>query len=442
MLKPDCITALLPADLEKIYIAYSGGVDSHVLLHIVALNPKLKSKVTAIYVHHGLQDEADAWAEHCRVISLGLDVSYKAINVSIDKSSGKSLEELAREARYQVLKPLLDKNDVVLLAQHREDQLETVLLQLFRGAGVQGLSGMPESILFGKGRMCRPLLDVSKQDINDYAVNNQLSWIEDPSNKSDDFDRNFLRNQIVPELKTKWPAIDVTVARAARHCASAHVQLNELAISLFKQIVDESDQTLDIQKLKVLDSDKQSLVLRQWFKESQLRMPAEKLIFSIINEVVNAAESKNPEIKGKGYSIRRYRNRLFCLKTVKFYKPLSEQAWPVNTKKIELSDNSVLCISDSDQGIPKHLWESAEVLVKFRQGAEKIRLPGRAGRHTLKKLYQERGIPPWQRGMIPLIYIDKQLAAVANLWISADYFSINKEPCYKINSNINIFTYS
>jgi len=442
MLKTDCIAALLPADHEKIYIAYSGGVDSHVLLHLIALNPALKQKITAVYVHHGLQDEADEWAEHCRTICLGLGVSYRVVNVSIDISSGKSLEELAREARYHALKPLLSQNDVVLLAQHREDQLETVLLQLFRGAGIQGLSGMPANISFGKGVMCRPLLDVSKQDITDYAVNNQLSWIEDPSNKSDDFDRNFLRNQIIPELKTKWPALDVTVARSARHCASAHLQLNDLAISLYEQIVDESDQTLNIQQLKGLTSDKQSLVLRQWFKVNQLRMPAEKIVLSIINEVVNAAESKNPEIKGKDYSIRRYRNRLFCLKAINLDKPLSEQSWPVNTNKIQLSDNSMLCITDSKQGIPKRLWEKAEVLVKFRQGAEKIKLPGRDGRHTLKKLYQEKGIPPWQRSMIPLVYIDKQLAAVANLWISADYFSINKEPCYRIDSNIKIFTYS
>ncbi len=436
-----CFTALLALNPNKIFIAYSGGVDSHVLLHLISHNPQLKHKVTAVYVNHGLQDEADAWAEHCQVVALTLGVRFRSIKVEVDKSSRKSLEELARDARYQALKALLGQNDVVLLAQHREDQMETVLLQLFRGAGVQGLSGMPIHIAFGKGYMYRPLLDISKQNIDNYAITNQLSWIEDPSNKRDDFDRNFLRNQIIPKLKQKWPALDRTVARSARHCANAHFQLDDLAVNLYKQIADEVTQTLDINLLLKLDKHKQTLLIRQWFKVNQLRMPAEKFVDSIFNQVINASESKNPEIKGQGYSIRRYRNKLFCLQDINFNPVLTEQSWPDNNRRINLANGSNLFITDSEQGISKKCWDNAKVVVKFRQGTEKIRLPGRKGHHTLKNLYQEKGIPPWQRSMIPLIYLDDQLAAVADLWVSEEYFSINKEACYRINSSTRIFTF-
>ena len=433
MLTSNCITAILPPKTEKIFIAYSGGVDSHVLLHLSALTEELKSKITAIYINHGLQAETDEWAEHCQTVAEDLGVKFKCLNVNVQKTAGKSLEELAREARYQAFKTLLGGHDVVLLAQHREDQMETVLLQLFRGAGVQGLSGMPVAISFGQGFMCRPFLDIAKQEIDNYAAGSKLSWVEDPSNKSDDFDRNFLRNQIVPQLKQKWPALDKTIARSARHCANAHRLSESLAKELFTQIVDNADQTLNIVQLLELDANRQYLVIRQWFKDNQLRMPAEKIMQGIVNEVIKAKESGNPEIRGQGYCIKRYRNKLFCLKSSDIDKESCEQHWTENTKQLELNDGSKLIISESAEGIQEAVWKKAKVTVKFRQGTEKIRLPGRVGSHTLKKLYQEKSIPPWQRSNIPLIYLDGNLVAVADLWVSADYFSHTKEPCYQID---------
>ena len=435
MLKPDYITSLLPTNIEQIILAYSGGVDSHVLLHLIASNPDLKSKIIAVYIHHGLQVEADGWGEHCQLVALNLGVRFKIIKVIIDDVSGKSIEELARDARYQALKPLLEAEGVLLLAQHREDQLETVLLQLFRGAGVQGLSGMPVEIPFGKGRMCRPLLDVSKQDIYDYAISNKLSWVEDPSNKSNDFDRNFLRNEIVPKLKQKWPALDKTVARSARHCANAHQLSEDVSKDFLSQIINKADHTLNIAKLIEHDSYMQSLGIRQWFKFNQLRMPAESVIHCILNELIKATESRNPELKGEGYRIRRYRDKLFCLKGKELEQQLVaiNQQWKSGLKQITLGNGAMLTIVDSEQGLSKRKWEIAEVSVRFRQGAEKIRLVGREGRHTLKKLYQEKGIPPWERNTIPLIYLDNQLAAIANLWVSADFCNNHEEPGYSID---------
>lgn len=292
---------------------------------------------------------------------------------------------------------------------------------------------MPQLTSFGKGRMCRPLLDISKQDIKDYAKLNNLSWVEDPSNNSNDFDRNFLRNQIVPELKKKWPVLDKTVARSARHCANTYHLTEELTADLLNIIINQSDQTLNIAKFLEHDSRMQSLALRQWFKVNQLRMPSEKIVHSIINEVINASESRNPEIRGGDYIIRRYRNKLFCLKPSSTKQSNCEVAWPSGSKQIVLQDSSKLVISDSMQGIPQNIWHAAEITIKFRQGKEKIKLPGREGRHTLKKLYQEHGVPPWERNIIPLIYLDNQLAAIANLWTSADFFNDQGKACYQIN---------
>lgn len=432
MLEIDCISSVIAPETKNVIIAYSGGVDSHVLLHLAASHVDLKPRVTAIYVDHGLQLEAKGWAGHCQTVAYDLGVKFKCLAVKIKRTAGQSLEELARDARYQALKTILGCDDVVLFAQHREDQMETVLLQLFRGAGVQGLSAMPQTMAFGAGTLIRPFLDVSKQEINDYAVKNKLCWVEDPSNKSDEFDRNFLRNQIVPQLKQKWPALDKTVARSARHCASAHQLTESVAEELLNQVRGKSGQVLSIVRLLALDDSKQYLVVRQWFKCQNLKMPSEKRVQSILNEVVKAKAEAHPEIKTQAYCIRRYRGELFCIQPTGFDGLPAELQWVAGVKQLLLSDGSKLELLESSIGIPKAVWESAEVKVRFRQGAEKISLPGRVGRHTLKNLYQEKAIPPWQRGKIPLLYLNNKLAAVADLWVDSNYFSDRNEPCYRI----------
>jgi len=428
MLESETVTSIISSKTENIYIAYSGGMDSHVLLYLASSIAEIKSKIIAVYVHHGLQIEADQWASHCEVTALALGVNFQCLTVNAQKLAGQSPEEVARDARYSVLKPLLGKRDVLLVAQHREDQLETVLLQLFRGAGVQGLSGIPLISDFGAGKKCRPFLDIAKRTMIDYAEQHKLSWIEDPSNQCNDFDRNFLRNKIIPELKQRWKGLDKTVSRTARHCAISHHQIDDLAQQLFSTVFFDTDQTLNITRLLELQSDKQHLVIRQWFKLKKLRMPTEKNVQAIINEVVLANDSANPEIKIQKHSIRRYRGKLYCLKEDDRY--IREGTWINNSMQWKLNNQQSLVLIEASEGIPKELWDNSEVTIKFRQGSEKIKLPGRQGRHSLKKLFQEKAIPPWERNQMPLIYINGTLAAIAELWISADFYSTNKEACY------------
>lgn len=416
---------------EHIYIGYSGGVDSHVLLHLCTSITRLKDRITAVYVHHGLQSEAESWARHCKKTAESLGVGFILLRVNAVASQGESPEEAARNARYTALKSLINVNDALLVAQHRDDQLETVLLQLFRGSGLRGLSAMPEMMAFGRGMMLRPLLNVSKLAIDDYAQAHALSWVDDPSNLSHDYDRNFLRNAVLPLLKQRWPACDKTVARSARHCADAQVMISDHAEELFHQVLNSADNTLSISKLKSYKLSQQSLVIRQWFQALNLKMPALAFVERLQSEVLIAREDSDPVLSGQGYCVRRYRDKLYCLRQVPTEMVL-ERIWPAGQTSIRVSDHQTLSCVPSSAGISSDRWQNAVISVKARRGGEKIRLPGREGHHALKNLFQEAGVPPWGRESLPLVYLDDKLAAVGELWISSDFYSEKPQGCISL----------
>ncbi|MDP1772009.1 MAG: tRNA lysidine(34) synthetase TilS [Methylobacter sp.] len=429
LLCEDIISKLdLGNERQRFYIAYSGGVDSHVLLHCCSSMAQLKDKITAVYVHHGLQAEAEAWAEHCEKTAKELGVEFLTLRVNANATPGESPEEAARNARYAALESLISVGDVLLLAQHREDQLETVLLQLFRGSGLRGLSGMPERQAFGSGAMLRPLLNTPKQAICDYAQSHQLSWVEDPSNQSNDYDRNFLRNAVVPLLKQRWTAIDKTVARSAKHCADAQVLVEEVADELFNAAFNSANQTLYISRLTEHQLHPQQLIIRHWFRHLGLKMPAQAFVERILNEVVAAAGHRDPVLSGQGYSIRRYRDKLYCLTQV-VQNAQQDLVWPNGQASTKIAQGQVLSYEPSSKGILREQWQAAKVEIRFRRGGEKICLPGRQGHHSLKNLFQEAGIPPWERDAIPLVYLDDMLAAVGDLWISAQFYIEKTQGC-------------
>lgn len=438
---------------QRLYVAYSGGVDSHVLLHCCASIPRLKDKITAVYVHHGLQAEAESWAKHCEKTAKDLGVEFLTLRVDAKRTPGESPEEAARNARYGALKSLINAEDALLLAQHREDQLETVLLQLFRGSGLRGLSGMPERMAFGAGVMLRPFLDTPKQAIIDYAHAHQLSWVEDPSNQSNDYDRNFLRNAVVPLLKQRWPAIDKTVARSAKHCADAQVLVDEVADELFGAVFNPEDKTLCISRLMEHHSHPQQLILRHWFRYLGLKMPSQAFIGRILSQVIAASEHRDPVLSGQDCTIRRYRDKLYCLTnlpgadlhlperhqagqpnaTQSAREPLQDRIWPTGQTSIKISHDRTLSCVLSSAGILREQWLSAMVEVRFRKGGEKICLPGRQGHHSLKKLFQEAAVPPWERDVTPLVYLNGKLAAVGDKWISAAFYDEKPKACVSLS---------
>lgn len=411
-----------------VYVGFSGGIDSHVLLHLCTAQKNLAGKITAVHVHHGLQAQAQDWANHCQKIAEDLDVDFILLEVNASASPGESPEEAARNARYNALKTLIGVEDALLVAQHRDDQLETVLLQLFRGAGLRGLSGIPESIFFGQGLMLRPLLNIAKPDINEYAKKHNLQWVEDPSNQQNDYDRNYLRNSVIPLIKQRWESCDKTVARSAKHCAEAQVIVSAVADELFNPVFSKATKTLCVSQLRAHKNPRQQLIIRHWFQSLGLRMPAQAFVERIQSEVIAARDDSDPILVGQSFFIRRYRDRLYCLKQSEL-EPLQDLSWPVSETFINYSIHKRLSCITSSAGILRDKWQKSKITVKFRSGGEKIRLPNRKEHHTLKNLFQEAGIPPWERDLIPLVYLDNKLAAVGDLWISADFYHEKPNAC-------------
>ncbi len=413
---------------SHIYIAYSGGLDSHVLLHYCALNSRIKTKLSAVYVNHGLQKSADDWESHCKQQASQLNIGFQALAVNIDQHK-KSPEEAAREVRYQALKTLLKKDDILLVAQHREDQLETVLLQLFRGAGIQGLSAMAELSPFGKGILLRPLLAYSQQTLKDYAIEKSLCWIEDPSNQCNDFRRNFLRNQIIPQLKTQWENLDKTVARSAQHCRHAQRLLQKLGDNAL-QLCLNADNSLSIEALLNTDQAQQALVIREWFAYLQLTMPSVIFIQQLFETIIKAQKKANPILNCQQGCIRRYQQTLYYVKSSNDL--YHTKIWSNNQHSLQLSASSALQKITAPSGISQKKWQDSTVSIRYRSGGEKIALPFRQGHHSLKKLFQEANIPPWEREKIPLLYFNETLVAIADLWVSKTVFIQQNAPCYQL----------
>lgn len=417
---------------QKIFIGYSGGVDSHVLLHLLANSLAKKQNISAVYIHHGLQKAADEWQLHCQHISADLGVQFLALPVDAQANKGESPEEAARNARYQAFANLITKENVLFFAQHEQDQLETVLLQLFRGAGLKGLSGMPVETQIGAGRLLRPLLETSQAEILNYANTHQLKWVEDPSNQDVAYDRNYLRQQILPLVEQRWQGVHQAVLRSAKHCADAQQLLSTKAKLDMLALYDKNSQSLDISALLLNDSLQQQWLVREWMNHLNLRMPSMKVLDSILGDICLARSDANPVVQFEGCTIRRYQNRLYRVLECEKTDCLTELKWLNIEQALVLSDNTQLSVMSSENGIAMRYLNDAQVCIKYRSGGEKIGLPRRSGRHSLKKLYQEANIPPWQRERLPLIYIDGQIAAIADLWISSKFYAHENESCYNI----------
>lgn len=423
--------AQLPFVPKHLYIGYSGGVDSHVLLHASAQDVQIQSNVIAVYIHHGLQKQADAWATHCQDIANQLGVGFLTRQVNATPLLGQSPEEAARDARYGAFKTLLHEEDVLLLAHHQEDQLETVLLQLFRGTGLPGLAGMPSMIKNDTGWLLRPLLNVPKQSVIDYAAHHRLVWVEDPSNQDSVYDRNFLRQTIMPSLKARWPSLDKTVARTAQHCAQAQAFIHAYAKENLYLIQNATDQSLDILRLQTYPPIEQRWLLREWFASLKMKMPPQHTLERLCHELIETHKNTTPQLQLKNMTLRRYQNKLMALpKTA--HQPFLPCAWPCGQDTLTLSNRTQITRKRAQSGLSKTAWDSAHVTVKLRQGGEKIHLPHRAGRRDLKKLFQDATIPAWQREKIPLIYFDDKLAAVGDLWLAAEFYT-DSELAYVIS---------
>ncbi|OMQ37689.1 tRNA lysidine(34) synthetase TilS [Pseudomonas putida] len=392
------------------HIAFSGGLDSTVLLHLLADLAKNQSlpALNAIHVHHGLQAAAEAWPEHCRSMCESLGVPLQVIRVQVQP--GASLERAARDARYAAFIEATQANEVLLTAQHRDDQAETLLFRLLRGAGVRGLSGMPRQRPLGKGQLLRPLLDATRAELEAYASQHKLRWIEDPSNQDRQFSRNYLRHQVFPALTQRWPQAMASMARSAAHLSEAQELLNELArIDLSEASAASEFDWLKLPSIKLtplekLSDARQRNALSHWL-EPLTRLP-DSDHWSGWLDLRDATGDARPIWRLAEGELHRAGGRIWWLSGRWLRAAPVPGAWLEPAQPLALPDNGVLTLNGQ---IP-----DGPLQIRYREGGEVMELAGR-GHRDLKRLLNERGVPPFVRGRLPLLFKDAQLLAVANL---------------------------
>ena len=407
---------------RSVLVGLSGGLDSTVLLHALAQTRSAYRSLRALHVHHGLMPDADAWSEHCIRLCADLGVELSIRRVQVDRDSGKGLEAAAREARHAAFADELQSDETLVLAHHRDDQAETVLLRLLRGSGSGGLAAMRSERYLGANLLLRPLLGLDRASLLEYAKSQHLVWCEDPSNGDTGPDRNFLRHRVLPVLRERWPQAGVALSRSATLLEEDAVLLEEESRRRLQGLVqDETGASLDATALLDMPAPWRARLLRLWLEGLGLPPLSADAPAVIAAQVLGAEPDRVAVYRWAGAELRRWRG---CL-----------VAGPENAE------------SDEEISMP---WDGAEALefpsggrlefvsldgltacslraggfgacrVGSRIGGERIRLPGRGHHHLLKHLLQEAQLPPWERQRIPLLFAgDGELLAAGDVVIGA-----------------------
>ncbi|CAK9884027.1 MAG: tRNA(Ile)-lysidine synthase [Candidatus Erwinia impunctatus] len=404
---------------EHLVVAYSGGIDSTVLLHLLVClrqrNPALTLR--AIHIHHGLNPAADQWVTHCQQRCLAWQVPFQTISVVV-KSAHKGIEAGAREARYAALKQALKPDEIVVTAQHIDDQCETLLLALKRGSGPAGLSAMPVETAFSSGKHLRPLLSVSRQQIEEWASEHQLSWIDDDSNDDQRYDRNFLRQAVLPPLMRRWPEFAANCARSAALCAEQEQLIDELLADSLSALIDDEG-ALTFTALTSLSEPHRNALLRRWITKNRGMMPSRVALQHLWQEVACSRQDATPCFRYGDAEVRRYRQRLYWLPRQQPEPFTDSLHWPSPWLPLLIPGNRG-CVMISSQGdLLRRPREDEQVSVRFNiQGH--FRLAGRTGSRALKKIWQELAVPPWRRAAIPMLFYDEVLIAALGVFVTID----------------------
>jgi len=416
----------IQAESVRFIIAYSGGLDSHVLLHLMHA---CQFNCRAVYIDHGLQVASKGWADHCSAVCDQLTIPFQSILVNAHPDKGESPEASARTARYQALAEQMQPGDILLTAQHLQDQSETLLLQMLRTSGPAGLAAMPVSKPFAAGMHIRPLLNIDGTELVFYAEQQQLKWVEDPTNTDQRYDRNFFRQSIFPLLKKRWPSINQTLANVSRLQAEANELMNDMAAVDAEVAIDGN--TLIISALLKLSSTRQRNLVRFWLQQCGLDAPTAKRLKEILGSMITAAADKMPVVDWADTEVRRFQGRLYAMKTLQDFDVQQCIEWNPDNPLVLPQQNCHLMLKEASSGLSANAI-SKPLTIRFRTGGERIKPIGRAHTMDLKKLTQEAAIPPWQRSRIPLIYLGDELIAVADYWIADAYKNTPDEPAWKV----------
>ncbi|HEY8540037.1 MAG TPA: tRNA lysidine(34) synthetase TilS [Steroidobacteraceae bacterium] len=416
---PQLLAQWLPAGASgDVLVALSGGLDSTVLLHALAPSYRSRHNVRVVHVHHGLHSDAERWEAECARQAQALGLEFVTRRVRVPDNPPEGLESAARRARYDVLREMLRPKEALLTAHHADDQLETVLLALMRGSGVEGLAAMPRCQPFGAGWHVRPLLEWTRDEIEEWARARGLNWSHDPSNDSTRFDRNYLRAHIVPGLRARWPSAAHSVVRSAAHLGDAAQLLEEIAARDFADA--SHGPCLRVAALERLSSARRRNLLRYWLRAYGARAPSTRKLASLEHDMLAAEDDRLPCVAWDDVEVRRHRGLLYCgpkLAPLEQFQIEWEWRTPL---KIGALPGILRAQIAHGRGLKRSALPSC-VQVRARRGGERLRLPQHAHRRELKKLLQDASVLPWWRDRLPLVFVGDTLIAVADLWIEASF---------------------
>ncbi|WP_372718166.1 tRNA lysidine(34) synthetase TilS [Immundisolibacter sp.] len=399
------ITEALPAHGTPVTVrvAFSGGRDSHVLLHWLAAQRAALAphRLCAVHVDHRLHADSTHWAQHCAAVCADLDLPLEVLEVDAKGASGESPEAAARAARYRALAISMSGGDLVLTAHHQTDQAETLLLALLRGAGLAGAAAMPARRPFGGGCLLRPLLDWPSSRLAEYAQAHGLNWVPDPSNADNRYDRNFLRQRVLPVLAEHWPAASVALARHAAHAADAQTLLEELATR-----DGATAQNLPLTQLVALSAPRQRNLLRCWLRAHGVQAPSTARLEELRRQALSAGTDRQPRVLFGTHAVRVWRGRLYLTSEPLPSAPQTTLSWSP-AQALELPGLGRLWAQPAvGEGIAAALLGEHPLLeVRFRANSS---VPGR----SLRKRLQTLAVPPWQRQTLPLLFHGNRLLQI------------------------------
>jgi tRNA(Ile)-lysidine synthase len=400
---------------SRLVIGFSGGLDSTVLLHALASHWR-ESALLAVYIDHHLHDESSNWGTQCRQVADQLGVEFQAIDVGVDLQAGRGPEAAARTARYDALRSVIQNGDWLLSAHHKDDQAETLLLNLLRGSGPAGLAGIGEVLPFSEGWLVRPMLSFSRKELQAYAQEHGLTWIDDPSNEDRQFDRNYLRHEVMPRLEQRWPEASSRLRQSALLAGEAAGMLDQLA-DVDLQSLGQRPERLSLAGMQALPPERQRNVIRYVIRELGFPAPPSRQLQCIVDELIPAREDAQPLVSWSGVDVRRYRDSIYLLPQAGKPADVQEPATEEGVFMLGANMGELLLRPDAEAGLSDAVIANG-LEVRFRQGGEEIKLSGQTHTKKLKKLLQDEGIVPWMRERVPLVYAGDDLVAVADLWLA------------------------
>jgi tRNA(Ile)-lysidine synthase len=408
---------------NRLVLGLSGGMDSVVLLHLLrACQAQYAFQLVCVHVHHGLSPHADKWARFCEQLCHVAGIPLSVHRVTINRDDPAGLEAAARAQRHQVFASI--EADFVLTAHHQNDQAETFLLQLLRGAGPKGLAGMAEAQQHpGWGAtLLRPLLSIPRTEIEQYAQANTLDWVEDESNTDTAYTRNYLRHTMLPLLASRFHAAVSTLARSAALQADAAELLEDLAQIDAKLCV--AGDRLDCANLAKLPLARAANLLRWFIDQHGLRMISQRRLDESLRQLLHAVADAHLSITiNPGIELRRYRGGAYLVAARACANQTAVQWQGEPMLRLQQAGSDVTLQLTRGAGLSLARLKAARVQLGVRQGGERIRLVKNGAHRSLKNLLQECALPPWQRACVPLLWCDSELVWADEIGFAADYLA-------------------